>query len=317
MAFFLHPLSNYEKKNILHLAKSYMDNPQLFTCLQIVLLSHQRYKTSEISSQLQIRKEDASYWIKQYNQRGLKCFEQTLLETASKRPHEKEKAWPESKLALAESSEVSTSFVATITATQMTEIQRLRELYKDNPRVLRHIRAILLSYEGLDSSAISENLGFSIQPSWRIRFWIEQFNQHGVSTLVTKSDQSWLAQQQKLSQKETRQASSPSSPHLTASPFIYTLLKNLAVAACPDQPNLGKRSQIILLLLEGSSIEQVARILGVARGTVRTWCNRWQQAQLEVVEARLQADTLEAESENIVVSKILQEHLYQVLSDKR
>lgn len=201
MALFVHQLSEYEERILNNLVEKYAGNPAVCKRLQIVLLSNQRLKTSEIAEQLQITGITASHWIKQFNLNRLNCFEPTLLKLYSGQRANLDLDYPRKKF---EEKTASTApkdnalFVTTLTFSKMQEIQRLKELYQDNLRVLHHIQAILLSNEGFEIKAIAEVLGFPPQINWRIRVWIEQFNQYGLNSLVTKSDKIWLSQKQKL-----------------------------------------------------------------------------------------------------------------------
>jgi putative transposase len=98
-------------------------------------------------------------------------------------------------------------------------------------------------------------------------------------------------------------APQPRPLHLSARQ--RALLEPLVRRASTSQ-QLLRRVRIVLLAADGANNEQIGRQLGLDRGTVRTWRNRWLAAA-----SRLEAAETDTESE-----RVLTEVIAMILADE-
>ena len=183
MAFFVRPLTLNEETDINNLKTFYPDNTVLQVRLDIILLSNQRYKSGKIAEQLQVGRKMVVRCIQQFNEQNWDYFEQYLSNEF------------ETNLAEQITAENSTLFVHPLTVEEQTVIQNLLETYQSSPHTLKHLQAVKLSSLGLTIPEIASRLGFSQRTFWRVRFWIDQFNNAGIASLETYSDRNWLKHQ--------------------------------------------------------------------------------------------------------------------------
>jgi transposase len=184
MAFFVRPLTVDEKKRIIALKTQYAENPALLTRLDIILLSSQRLKSGKIANELQVGRATAIRWIQHFNESGLDCFSQYI--------------------PLGNSSNVATHHkleenfaVRNLSQIEIERIESLLQEYRDSAGTLKHLQTIILSNRGLTLTEIANTIGFSRRTYWRVRSWIEQFNEQGLASLETPSDKNWRKQKQK------------------------------------------------------------------------------------------------------------------------
>jgi putative transposase len=79
----------------------------------------------------------------------------------------------------------------------------------------------------------------------------------------------------------------PKPPPIVLTPTQRVVLRRLALRQTGAQ-RLVRRARIILEAASGANNEQIAKLLGVDRGTVRTWRMRWLEAlpRLKAAEKR-------------------------------
>jgi hypothetical protein len=88
-------------------------------------------------------------------------------------------------------------FVRKLSHTEIERIEALLQEYHDSAGTLKHLQTIVLSNQGLTLAEVASTIGFSRRTYWRVRSWIEQFNEQGLASLETPSDKNWRKQQQK------------------------------------------------------------------------------------------------------------------------
>jgi transposase len=175
MAFFVRPLTLHEQQVIKNLCEAYQDTPLICRRFQIILLSHQRLKTTEISQQLKVRPDTVLYWVKRFNREGIACFEKVI----SRDPASPLPALPNSE----------PLFARGLTQSETEQLQQLSLMYKERIRIVKRFQVILLSSQNIQVSEIARHLGLSQKT---IRLWIKQFNTEGIYGLETLDDKNWL-----------------------------------------------------------------------------------------------------------------------------
>lgn len=164
MAFFVRPLTVYEEKVISSLSEQYKNAPAVFKRLNIILLSHRRIKSGEISRRLQITSSTVVHWIKLFNQSGLTCLEHSLANDP-----------PPSAQAIA-----PPLFARNLSELDLEILQQLAARYKERSLLEKRIEAIRLSSQQVALNEIAETLKLSGKT---IERWVSQFNDEGVSCL--------------------------------------------------------------------------------------------------------------------------------------
>ena len=102
----------------------------------------------------------------------------------------------------------------------------------------------------------------------------------------------------------------PKPPPIVLTPTEHVVLRRLVRQQTGAQ-RLVRRARIILEAASGANNEQIAKLLGVDRGTVRTWRMRWLEAlpRLKAAEKRAGDDD---DDERVVLAGLVEE----VLVDK-
>ena len=96
----------------------------------------------------------------------------------------------------------------------------------------------------------------------------------------------------------------PKPPPIVLTPTQRALLRQLARRQTGAQ-RLVRRARIILEAASGANNEQIAKLLGIDRGTVRTWRMRW----LEALGRLKAAEKVGEEEEERVLGGLLEEVL--------
>jgi putative transposase len=99
----------------------------------------------------------------------------------------------------------------------------------------------------------------------------------------------------------------PKPPPIVLTPTQHVVLQRLARRQTGAQ-RLVRRARIILEAASGANNEQIAKLLGVDRGTVRTWRMRWLEA-LPRLKAAEKAGDAAAAAERVLVAGLVEEVL--------
>lgn len=100
----------------------------------------------------------------------------------------------------------------------------------------------------------------------------------------------------------------PKPPPIVLTPTQHVVLRRLARRQTGAQ-RLVRRAQIILEAASGANNEQIAKLLGIDRGTVRTWRMRWLEALPRLKAAENVGDDDDDDDDERVVAGLVGEVL--------
>src|SRR5215218_6562516 len=100
----------------------------------------------------------------------------------------------------------------------------------------------------------------------------------------------------------------PKPPPVVLTPTQRVLLQRLARRQSGAQ-RLVRRARIILEAASGANNDQIAKLLGIDRGTVRTWRMRWLEALPRLKAAEKRAGGGDDDDERVLLAGLVEEVL--------